>query len=557
MAPVSQDPQKRSRSRRTAWVLLAVPLILWAFALLYLLRVISVFDFLMDFPGPLVVFSSMALLPLAALIHGTRIARAPHGRRFGRSVAAAGGVLTFAFISVIGIPMAVDVLDPGTPLNPTEPSPVEPLAGIPVFPGAEGFGSHTPAGRGGQVIEVTTLADNGPGSLREAANVPGPRIIVFRVGGVIELQDFIYINEPFVTVAGQTAPGGGITLKNAGLVITTHDVLVQHLRIRPGNEGRVTPEGNDAIALLGAHGDVTGAHHVVIDHVSASWSEDELLSTWYGPHDITVSWSIFSEALNRSRHVKGTHSAGLLVGDGSDHVTMHHNLLAHNDFRNPLLAGGGTHEFVNNVVYDWGVLPTEITDDFSNTFLNLVGNLYLPGPSINPLPFEILLNQNDRTSAPRLFVQGNLGPHRSDPSLEDWLIVGLNFDGRVAPESYRAALRFVAPPVTEWGALDLSERLLPRVGASAPVRDAIDERIVCEVLSGEGSIIDSPSEVGGYPDFALGQAPVDSDHDGMPDAWEADRGLDSDDPRDGAQDPDGDGYTHIEDYLYWLTQPGE
>src|SRR5690606_28289437 len=163
------------------------------------------------------------------------------------------------------------------------------------------------------VIAVTSLADSGPGTLREAVETKGPRIVVFRVGGPISLKSQLVIREPYITIAGQTAPGDGIVIRDMGIVIGTNDVLIQHLRVRPGNGADIRPDHNDGIQIFGRNGDMTGAWNVVIDHVSVSWGEDELVSTWFAPHDITISWSIISEALSRSRHKKGTHSAGLLV----------------------------------------------------------------------------------------------------------------------------------------------------------------------------------------------------------------------------------------------------
>lgn len=341
---------------RSVVVLLSITAALWVAFALFQYRVVNIFHRILikRFPGPWVVFGAMLFCPaLAATIalHRTRAGRRPP---WTRATATLGVTFVLAFVALVGAPMVVTAMQPTTPANPSTPRPFEPLAGLPVFPGAEGFGTGTPAGRGGRLIEVTSLADKGPGMLRSALDDPDPRIIVFRVAGTVELEDPLFVSNPFVTVAGQTSPGGGICLKNFGLVITTHDVLIQHIRVRPGNKGRQNADTNDAIQVLGPHGDVSGAHHVVIDHVSASWGEDETISTWYGAHDVTISWSIISEALNRSRHRKGTHSAGLLVGDRSYNVSMHHNLLAHNDFRNPLISGGGTHDFVNNVVYDWG-----------------------------------------------------------------------------------------------------------------------------------------------------------------------------------------------------------
>jgi hypothetical protein len=422
------------------------------------------------------------------------------------------------------------------------------------FPGAEGFGTQTPAGRGGKIIEVTSLADDGPGTLRNALNDPSPRIIVFRVSGIIELSQELTVHHPFVTIAGQTAPGGGICIKGAGIAIFSHDVLIQHIRVRPGNEGPVNPENNDAVCILGKHGDVDGAYNVVLDHISASWGEDETVSTWYGPHDITISWSIISEALNRSRHPKVTHSAGLLIGDYSDNVSVHHCLLAHNDFRNPLIISGGTHGFVCNVVYNWGVLPAEIVDYESNSFLNFVGNYFLPGASTQTGPFEILINP-DSTGTAKIYVKDNIGPHRPDSGTDDWALVGYGFgEEGVAPETYRSLTMYTTPFITTTSAADAFEQVLNNAGATKPERDAVDIRVVAGVRNKTGAIIDSPEEVGGYPQLAGGTPPTDSDHDGMPDSWETEKGLNPDDPSDGSGDLDGDGYTNIEEYLHSLLR---
>jgi pectate lyase len=547
--------RKRARHLAIVLTLLVVPSLLWVGALLFRFRVSPFFHgVLMKTFGPVVIWGAMSVCPLLALILGIRLMRKERKVLLGGLVAASSSLLLVAFVVWIAVPTILKALEPATPKNPSRPRPVPPQAGFPVFPGAEGFGTRTPAGRGGHVIEVTSLADDGPGTLRAALQDPSPRIIVFRVGGTIELESELSISHPFVTVAGQTAPGDGVCIKNAGIAITTHDVLVQHLRVRPGNEGPVDADVNDAVSLLGRHGEIDGAHHVVLDHVSASWAEDETVSTWYGAHDVTISWSIISEALNRSRHRKRTHSAGLLVGDGSYHVSVHHNLLAHNDFRNPLISEGGTHDVVNNVVYDWGVLPAEITDADSNSFLNFVGNHFIPGPSTQPGPYEILVNPEYGSGRPLIYVEGNLGPHRPDLQADEWALVGYGF-GRegVAPETYRSQTRFAAPSITEQSAADAFEQVLAEAGATAPRRDAVDRRVILDVRNKTGSIIDSPEQVGGYPKLDAAAPPADSDHDGMPDSWEAERGLDPGDPADGNQDADGDGYSNIEEYLHQLA----
>jgi hypothetical protein len=332
----------------------------------------------------------------------------------------------------------------------------------------------------------------------------------------------------------------------------THDVLIQHIRVRPGDQGPIRPEYNDVIALLGPHAGVSGAENVVLDHVSVSWSEDEIISTWYGAHDITISWSIISEALNRSRHRKETHSAGVLIGDSSDHISLHHNLLAHNDFRNPLVIGGGTHDIVNNVIYDWGVLAGEIIDTGSNSFLNFVGNYFRPGPSTLPKSFEITLSADN--SLPQIYLQDNLGPHRPGGTLEEWLVLNLAEGGSGSDvQSYLTSSAFKTYPVNPSSAEQVFERVLAGAGATAPSRDPVDLRVLDQVKSGSGAIIDSPREVRGYPELRSASPPQDSDHDGMPDAWEREMGLDPMQSADGCRDLDGDGYTNLEEWLHFLA----
>jgi pectate lyase len=542
----------KMKRTKTGLVLLGIPLLLWIFILLFYFRIANIFDaYLMKFPGPLVIWATMLVCPIAAIYLGVKMLRAKQNLFMARIFTAMGTLMFMSFIVLIGIPMANEMRRPKTPKNPSTPRPVEPQAGLPVFPGAEGFGTRTVAGRGGKVIEVTSLADDGPGTLRAAINESYPRIIVFRVSGIVDLKSELQILHPFVTLAGQTAPGGGICIKGAGIAIMTHDILIQHIRVRPGNKGPVDADINDAISIMGKYGGQNDdAYNVVVDHVSASWGEDETVSTWYGAHDITISWCIISEALNRSRHRKQTHSAGLLIGDSSYHVSIHHNLLAHNDFRNPLISQGGTHEIVNNVIYNWGVLPAEICDYDSNTFLNFIGNYFIAGSSTNPGPFEILFPEGN----PKIYVEDNIGPHRPDPNMNDWAIVGFRWgEEGIAPEKYRSLTKFETPPITSTSPIEARDMVLAEAGATAPRRDAIDQRIVNDVKNGTGSIIDSPGDVGGYPELASGTSPVDTDHDGMPDDWELSNGLDPKGASDGNSDLDSDGYTNIEEYLHSLS----
>ncbi len=533
-------------------LLLGIPLLLWILILLFYFRVVNIFDaYLMKFPGPFVIWATMSLCPVVAIYQGVKMIHRKQNRSSGWVFTITGTILLAGFIVVIGIPIANELLKQKPPKNPSTPRAFEPQTGLPVFPGVEGFGTRTIAGRGGKVIEVTSPADDGPGTLRAALNNPFPRIIVFRISGIIDLKSELQISYPFVTIAGQTAPGGGVCIRGAGIAIMTHDVFIQHIRVRPGNKGPVDADINDAISILGKYaGGTDDAYNVVVDHVSVSWGEDETVSTWYGAHDITFSWCIISEALNRSRHRKKTHSAGVLFGDSSYNVSMHHNLLVHNDFRNPLISEGGTHDIVNNVIYNWGVLPAEISDYDSNTFLNFIGNYFIAGPSTNRGPYEILFPEGN----PRIYVEDNIGPHRPDPNMDEWAIVGFGWGEKgVAPEKYRSLTKFETAHITTISAAEARELVLAEAGATAPQRDAVDSRVVDEVKKRTGFIIDSPEDVGGYPELASGIPPADTDHDGMPDEWELKMGLDPENSSDGNGDLNGDGYTNIEEYLHSLS----
>lgn len=440
-------------------------------------------------------------------------------------------------------------------------------SGLPVFPGAAGFGTTTPAGRGGQILEVTSLEDDGPGTLRDAVRTSGPRIIVFRVGGTITLHNHLEIHEPFLTIAGQTAPGDGILVSGAGIMIFTHDILVQHVRIRPGTIADIEPDHNDAIGILGSEaGANDDAFNIVIDHVSASWGEDEVVSSQFSAHDLTLSWSIVSEALDQARHDKGTHSAGLLLSDDTNCASVHHTLMAHNAFRNPLLSGGGRHDIQNNVIYDWREIATEISPGDRIMQTNLVANCYLPGRSSNRDIREAIYHTGDvgryivdatellsAAGRPELFVQGNHSPHRPSASTNDWAIVGNGWDGTMAPETFRVTQRFPAPLVPLVDAKDACTLVLDGGGATKPRRDAVDARVVDQVRNGTGRIIDKPEDVGGFPTMNTAEPPPDGDHDGMPDTWELQEGLDPNDPADASLDADSDGYTNVEHYLHSLV----
>lgn len=368
--------------------------------------------------------------------------------------------------------------------------------------------------------------------------------MVFRVSGTITLESDIDIERPFLTVAGQTAPGGGVTLRSdpcngkGVLGIHTHDVVVRFLRLRPGPHPCAgSGSSSDGIVIY-----KSGAHDIVIDHSSISWGVDENVSIWDDAHDVTLSWNIISEALAHSDHEEGEHSKGAhLSGENTYNISFHHNLLAHNNDRNPQPTNPGVADIRNNVVYNYGEHAVLASNAHGTPKFNFVGNYVKPGPDSDESQYA--LDVYEATSGGwEFYVEGTVGANREsdDAPQED----------AVDPDA-RASMvddPFDAPPVTTTSASRAFEDVLAHAGAILPDRDAVDRRVVADVRDGTGGIIDDPAEVGGWPDLADGTPPTDTDADGMPDGWEEDRGLDplTD---DSAGDSDGDEWTNIEEYL--------
>lgn len=434
----------------------------------------------------------------------------------------------------------------GTAQSVASPDPV------PAFPGAEGFGAESQGGRGGAVLFVDNLNDSGPGSLRAALEASQPRTIIFRVGGTITLKNELIVTNPYVTVAGQTAPGDGIALRIDGtadirpLIIETHDVIIRHLRFRSG-PGAPDSVNGDAITI-------TGGYNIIIDHSSLSWGTDEVINTWYSPYNVTIQNSIVSEGLYDSVHEKGIHSMGGLFGDKSDRITLYKNLFAHNSQRNPMLKSdeSGTFQVVNNVFYHWRYFGAQIGDGEAITRVNFIGNYYKPGPETRTNRYEVLVG-----TGAEVYVEGNIGPRRTENTQDEWSLVGdiYNFE-QPAATKYRVDTPFDAPEIDVWPALEVYDDILENVGATKPKRDIVDQRVIQDVINGTGKMIDHPDEVGGWPKLANGTPYVDKDQDGMSDEWETGYGFNPNQSDDANQDADGDGYTNIEEFLN-ETDPGQ
>lgn len=477
----------------------------------------------------------------------------------------------------------------GKPYIPWAAKPSDlPQAKIVAFPGAEGGGAYSFGGRGGKVYVVTSLADAGPGSLREACEQGGARIIVFNVAGIIKLQTPLIIRAPYITIAGQSAPGDGICIAGESIWINTHDVVIRFMRFRRG--ATEVTRRDDAIG-----GNPVG--NIMIDHVSASWGLDENMSMYrhvYDPGDgskpvklptvnITIQNSIFSEALDTYNHAFGSTIGGL-------NSTFMRNLWASNISRNPSIGMYGDFGFANNVVFNWWNRSADGGDNAS--FYSFINNYYKPGPITppnEPIAYRILKPESGRDAKfknafGRAYVTGNIIEGNERVTKDNW-------DGGIQPEakgdkqklldSIRTNEPLPMAKISLISAKDAYGYVLANAGATLPKRDAVDLRIVEQVKTGkikyvEGGktglgksyikrrlpedsytkgIISDISQVGGYPTYQ-GKPYIDTDKDGIPDAWEVKNGLNPKDASDSAKMAKN-GYSNIENYLNSLVAIGK
>jgi len=439
------------------------------------------------------------------------------------------------------------------------------------FPGAEGGGALSLGGRGGNVIEVTNLNDSGTGSLRACIVATGARICVFRVGGTLKLLSQLTVVNPYLTIAGQTAPGGGILLNGVNLPnannmirLATHDVILSYLRIRTGRGTATSLNSGTAISIEG------GSHNDIIDHISASWTRDESIGLWGNAnliYNVTLAWVLSAEGLS-------PHSTGFLMGSDSSavanqmtNIDIHHTITMNNSHRNPLVKIK-SFRFVNNIVYNWNYYATMIGQGCN---ADLISNSYKWGPLSHSDPYEIEVYptsgaKDQATGATSVYIVGNKGPRNANPDNNNWAMVGKVSGENGTPQgalstTYKrnTALSPLMFPITVEPVARLETKLLPTVGASQRLsceggwianRDSVDTRLISQYQTNTGikTLVSNESQVGGFPVIADGTPCVDTDHDGMPDVWETAHQLNPNNATD-RNTTASNGYRNLENYL--------
>ena len=454
-------------------------------------------------------------------------------------------------------------------------------ADIPAFPGAMGGGAQTPGGRGGKIFVVTSLEDSGQGTFREALEAIGARTIVFNVSGIIRLKKPITVRAPYITIAGQTAPGGGICIAGESVLLDTHDIIIRYMRFRRG-ETEVTRR-DDALG-----GNVIG--NVIIDHCSMSWGLDENISLYRHQFqanekskleklpavNVTIQNTISAEGLDTYNHAFGSTIGGL-------NSMFIRNLWADNISRNASVGMYGSFNFVNNVVFNWWNRTLD-GGDYRSQY-NIINNYFKPGPitpTDQPIRYRIIKPESGYISPKqygKAFVDGNFIVGSPEVTADNWNGgVQLEDLSSEVTKDFLAQIKqnkaFAMPPIAIMKAEQTYDFVLNNVGANFPKRDAVDERIIKQVRTGKievkdglenaigkefikrrlpadsykKGIITHPDQVGGYPEYK-GKAYKDSDADGIPDAWEKKFGLNPNDASDANKDSNGDGYTNIEKYF--------
>ncbi|MCH5600220.1 pectate lyase family protein [Niabella ginsengisoli] len=442
------------------------------------------------------------------------------------------------------------------------------LAQVPAFPGAEGFGKYATGGRGGKVVIVSNLDDDGPGSFRQAfKEFPGePITIVFSVAGIIDLKSPVKISRPNITIAGQTAPGDGICLKGNSFIINCAgdksgvrgNIIIRYLRSRPG-----------AKIAKGVYGfGMENSQNIIVDHCSFTWANEEC-AAMYDTKNVTVQWSIISEGLYNANHHKGLRAYGGVWG--GQHASYHHNLISNQNSRTVRFNGSRAHDtlalvdYRNNVIFNWksanACYGGEVDIEGGRSNINMVNNYYIPGPA-TPKDLKFVkanYNAEKAKGFGQWFVQGNVMAGNKELTNNNKKGVDLS----EFPDAYKdkAIVKksfAVSEEVAMQTAQEAYQLVLKKVGAALPKYDKVDLRLINEAKThiaknGANGIINDASEVGGWPVYNFTTAPIDSDKDGMPDEWEKTHKLDPKNTADGAKYGLDKQYTNLEVYLNSLT----
>ncbi len=461
-----------------------------------------------------------------------------------------------------------------------------PQSDLLAFPGAEGGGRFSFGGRGGKVIVVTNLEDEGEGSLRWACEQGGARTVVFNVAGIIRLKTPLIIRAPYITIAGQSAPGDGICVAGESVWINTHDVIIRFMRFRRGE------------TWVGRRDDAIGGNpigNIMIDHVSASWGLDENMSMYrhmyndstgkaaeekFPTVNITIQNSIFAEALDTWNHSFGSTLGG-------ENCSFIRNLWANNAGRNPSIGWNGIFNFANNVIFNW--VHRSIDGGDYRAQYNIINNYFQPGPATprnNAVGHRILKPESGRSKLKylvygRAYVDGNIMEGFPEITKDNWN-GGVQVEDFPNTDKYTAEMKWSKPlpmaAMTMLSAMEARSYVMANAGATLPRRDAVDNRIVTQVSTGKIAylsgvtlpdtqfkhrrlpidsykmgIITDVAQVGGYPAYK-GEPYPDADMDGLPDMWEKKNGLNPADPTDAAKDRNRDGYSNIEEYLNSLVE---
>lgn len=413
------------------------------------------------------------------------------------------------------------------------------VCALSVIPGGNGFGMETPAGRGGKVLRVTNLNPDGKGSLKAAIDADGPRVVIFEVSGNIEIKGRLTIVSPFITIAGQTAPSPGITLKECTLTINTHDVLIQHLRIRTGDLGGVNPDVRDAVNI-GLNQPTENLYNIVVDHCSVSWGIDENVEA-RGCSNISWNHCIISEPLSHSIHSKGEHSKAFLV-ENAKNISLIGNIIAHSRDRNPVIKSGVKGVLANNLIYNPGEFNIRIASFKDVSEISIVGNVAIGGENSSRTA-RLKLPTIWRTPkvGTKIYLSDNSCDKGTSSSSNDWRHVRNATD--ISKSNLLKNVRVTSPPVwlngfTAKSSSQVKKTVFLNAGARPVDRDLVDQRIIKDIRTGKGGIINTPSEVGGWPDLPENRRKLAL-------------------PANPNEDSDEDGYTNLEEWLHEVAMQVE